>query len=172
MTYFVSSEIKTLTLSINRYTDGHDIASHVYLLIPAELNSFPSAQLMTQHVCSSIRCLCELCWRDVKGAMLLPSGVRLWMKNGWGQATGWGHSFVLPSVLSYWWLGIRKSIQAVEDWVMRCCGCVSGARYKWFAYRPADATATPSSLAPAKSRSFLMPAYPGCPGKKAIKRMQ
>ena len=31
-------------------------------------------------------------------------------------------------------------------------GHLSGARCKWFAYGPADATATPSSLAPVKSR--------------------
>jgi len=40
------------------------------------------------------------------------------------------------------------------------------------AYGPADATATPSSLAPVKSRmaewfTFLVPAHPDCPGKKA-----
>jgi len=44
-----------------------------------------------------------------------------------------------------------------------------GARYRWFAHVPADATATPStSLASLKSRivspTFLVPAYPGCPG--------
>jgi len=32
-------------------------------------------------------------------------------------------------------------------------GCLSGARYECFAYGPADATATPSSLASLKSRS-------------------
>jgi len=38
------------------------------------------------------------------------------------------------------------------------------------AYGPADATVTPSSLAPLKSRMFylLMPAYPGCPGKRLL----
>ena len=36
-------------------------------------------------------------------------------------------------------------------------------------YGPADATATPSSLASAKSR--MVPAYPGCPGKKAVKQL-
>jgi len=37
------------------------------------------------------------------------------------------------------------------------------------AYGPPDATATPSYLAPVKSRmAYLMvQAYPGCPGKKA-----
>jgi len=43
----------------------------------------------------------------------------------------------------------------------------------FFAYGPADATATPSSLAPVNPEwfTFLVPAYPGCRGEKAIKRM-
>ena len=38
-------------------------------------------------------------------------------------------------------------------------------------YGPADATATPSSLASLKIQlglNFLVPAYPGCPGKKTV----
>jgi len=40
-------------------------------------------------------------------------------------------------------------------------GYLSGARCKLFAYGPADVTATPSSLAPVKSRMvyLLVPAY-------------
>jgi len=45
-------------------------------------------------------------------------------------------------------LGDRKSIRPVKKWVMRCwCDYLSWARCKWSAYGPADATATPSSLA-------------------------
>ena len=47
-------------------------------------------------------------------------------------------------------------------------GYLSGARCR-LAYGPGDATAT---LAPVKSRlvfTFLVPAYPGCPGKEAVK---
>jgi len=59
----------------------------------------------------------------------------------------------LPSVLWHCWLGIRKSIRAVKNWVIRCwCGYLSGAWYKWFAYGPADATCTLSFLVPLKSR--------------------
>ena len=51
------------------------------------------------------------------------------------------------------WLGVRKSIQAVKNWVMRCWrGYLFWARCKWFAYGPTDATATRSSLASLKSR--------------------
>jgi len=50
-------------------------------------------------------------------------------------------------------------------------GYVSGARCRWFAYDPADATATPSSLAPVKSRMvYPVLAYPGCPGKRPLNR--
>ena len=43
-----------------------------------------------------------------------------------------------------------------------------------FTYGPADATATSSSLTSLKSRiglTFLVPAYPGCPGKEAVKQV-
>jgi len=41
----------------------------------------------------------------------------------------------------------------LSHWVMRYWrGYLSAARCKWFAYSPADATATPSSLASLKSR--------------------
>jgi len=50
-------------------------------------------------------------------------------------------------------LGCRKGIWPVKTEVMRYWhGYLSGARCKGFAYDPANATATPSSLAPVKSR--------------------
>jgi len=53
----------------------------------------------------------------------------------------------LHSVLLHCWLGIRKSIRPVKNWLTRCWrGYVSGARHKWFAYGLANATATPSCL--------------------------
>ena len=49
--------------------------------------------------------------------------------------------------------------------VMRCWrGYLPGTRCKWHAYGAADATATPSSLL------HLVLDYPGCPGKKDVKR--
>jgi len=49
----------------------------------------------------------------------------------------------------------------------------SAARCNCFAYDLADATATPSSLAPVKSRMVYLfgASLPRFPGKKAIKRM-
>jgi len=63
------------------------------------------------------------------------------------------HVVLLHSVFWHCWLGIRKSIWPVKNWVMMCWhGYLTGARCKWFAYGPADATATRSSLASLKSR--------------------
>ena len=81
----------------------------------------------------------------------------------------------MPSVLWRCWLGGRKSIQPVKKYgVMRGWhGYLSGGRCKWFAYGPADAIATPSSLASAKSRMVLVyPSGNGLPRlswKKAVK---
>jgi len=48
----------------------------------------------------------------------------------------------VPSVLWRCWLGGRKGIRPVKNWVMRCwLGYLSGARCR-LAYGPADATAT------------------------------
>jgi len=48
----------------------------------------------------------------------------------------------LPSVLWRCWLGGRKGIRPVKNWVVRCWhGYLSGARCR-LAYGPADATAT------------------------------
>ena len=79
-----------------------------------------------------------------------------------------------PSVLSCCWLGIMKCVRPVKNRLMRCEHCyLPGARSSWFAYGPVDATATPWSLASLKhtqiGSAFLVPAYPGCPGKDAIK---
>jgi len=55
---------------------------------------------------------------------------------------------------------------------MRCwCGYLSGAKCKWFAYGPADATATPSSLASLCPEWFSLSGTGllKCPGKKAVK---
>jgi len=54
----------------------------------------------------------------------------------------------LPLVLWHCWMGGRKSIRPVKNWVVGYLhGYMSGARCKWSAYGPADVTATPSSPA-------------------------
>jgi len=50
-------------------------------------------------------------------------------------------------------VGRQKEHLACKNWVMRCRhGYLSWARWKWFAYGPADASATPSSVALLKPR--------------------
>ena len=75
-------------------------------------------------------------------------------------------------------LGIRKSIWPVKNWVMGClCGCLSGARCRLFAYGPADATASQNPIISClvwiqTGFTLLAPAYSGCPGKEAVKRVR
>jgi len=71
----------------------------------------------------------------------------------------------------------QEDIRPVNNRVMSCWhGYLSEARCKWFAYGLGDTTATPSSVASLQSRFqngvyLLVPAYPGCPGKEAAKRV-
>ena len=61
----------------------------------------------------------------------------------------------LPLVLWRCWLGGRKGIQLVKNWVVGCWrGYLSGARCR-LAYDPADATCHSLSLASVKSRLVL-----------------
>jgi len=58
----------------------------------------------------------------------------------------------LPSMLWHFWLDGSKGIWPVKtEWH----GYLSAARCKWFAYGPADATVTSSSLASLNSRMVL-----------------
>jgi len=62
---------------------------------------------------------------------------------------------ILPSVLWHCWLGGRKGIRPVKNWVVGCwCGYLSGASCR-LAYGPADANATHCLFASVKSRLVL-----------------
>jgi len=64
-------------------------------------------------------------------------------------------SALMPSVLWRCWLGGRKGIRPVKNWVVGCwCGYLSGAKCG-LASGQADATATHLSLASVKSRLVL-----------------
>jgi len=79
-----------------------------------------------------------------------------------------------PSVLWHCWSGIRKSILPVKNWVIGYWrGYMSWVWCKWFAYGPADATATPSSLASVKSRMVYLSgaSLPRLSWKKTVKRI-
>ena len=59
-----------------------------------------------------------------------------------GHYVQWATMTMLPSVLWCCWLGGKKGIWPVKNWVVGCwCGFLSGARCR-LAYGPADATAT------------------------------
>jgi len=77
----------------------------------------------------------------------------------------------LPSVLWCCWLGNRKGIRPVKNWVVGCWhGYLSGARCR-LAYGPADATATHSSCF-SKIQigfTFLVPAALDSPRQRAVK---
>jgi len=110
--------------------------------------------------------LCRICAPINREIKLLKSQiwcvlVLLWLANMLGSWHSVAVLFVVsvacvePSVLWHCWLGIRKSILPVKNWVGCWHGYLSGVRFKWFAYGPADAIATPSSLASLKSRMAL-----------------
>ena len=71
----------------------------------------------------------------------------------------------LAMCLSYGRMFSYCFIISIRNWVVRYWhGYLSGVRCKWFAYGPADATATPSSLAPVNPEwlTILGATYPGC----------
>jgi len=79
------------------------------------------------------------------------------------------HTHVSVLVLWRCWLGGRKGIRSVKNWVVGCWrGYLSGVRCR-FAYGPADATATHCLLLKGIQISFgftfLVPAHPGSPGQ-------
>jgi len=79
----------------------------------------------------------------------------------------------VPSLLWRCWLGRRKGIRPVKNWVVRCWrGYLSGARCR-LAYAqlmPLPLTISCSSKIQI-GFAFLVPAHPGSPGKRAVKRV-
>jgi len=64
-------------------------------------------------------------------------------------------------MLLVWW---QEEQPACKNWLVRYWrGYLSGTRCKWFAYSPADATATPSSVALLNSRMVYLSGF-GLPG--------
>jgi len=89
-------------------------------------------------------------------------------KDFWSQ-----NSAAVPSVLWRCWLGGRKGIRPVKNWVVRCwCGYLSGARC-----RLTHAQLMPLPLTISCSSkiqigfTFLVPAHPGSPEQRAVKRV-
>jgi len=67
-------------------------------------------------------------------------------------------------------VGWQEEHPACKNWVVRCwCGYLSGTRCR-LAYGPADATVSCFSKIQF-GFAFLVPAHPGSPGKRAVKRV-
>jgi len=82
----------------------------------------------------------------------------------------------LPSVLWHCWLAVRKSIRKVKIQRRCWCGNLSEARSRLFAYGPAYSTASQVPIVSwliliQTGFTFLVLAYPGCPGKQVVKRV-
>ena len=72
----------------------------------------------------------------------------------------------MPSVLWRCWLGGRKGIRPVKNWVVGCWrGYLSGARAQLM-----PLPLTVSCFSKIQIGTFLVPAHPGRPGQRAIKR--
>jgi len=79
---------------------------------------------------------------------------------------------LLPSVLWCCWLGGRKGIRPVKNWVVGCRrGYLSAARCR-LAYGPVDATATHCLFSKMQTGfTFLVLAHLGSPGQRDVKRV-
>ena len=84
-----------------------------------------------------------------------------------------GFFAVLPSVLWRCWLGGRKGIRPVKNWVVGCCMVIClerGADLHVAQLMPLPLTVSFFSKIQF-GFTFLIPAHPGSPGKRAIKRL-
>jgi len=93
------------------------------------------------------------------------------LRNTWAPSAIFKQG--LPPVLWQCWLGGRKGIQPVKNWVVGCWhGHLSGARCR-LAHGPADATATYCLMLQWNPDrfSFLVLAQPGSPGQRADKHV-
>ena len=79
----------------------------------------------------------------------------------------------VPSVLWRCWLGGRKGIRPVKNWVVRCWrGYLSGARCRLAQAQLMPLPLTVSCFSKIQiGFTFLVPAHPGSPGKRAVKRV-
>ena len=79
----------------------------------------------------------------------------------------------MPSVFWRCWLGGRKGIRSVKNWVVRCWhGYLSGARFRLAYAQLMPLPLTVSCFSKIQiAFTFLVPAHPGSPGKRAVKRV-
>ena len=79
----------------------------------------------------------------------------------------------MPSVLWRCWLGGRKGIRPVKNWVVRCWhGYLSGARCRLACTQLMPLPLTVSCFSKIQiGFTFLVPAHPGSPGHRAVERV-
>ena len=82
-------------------------------------------------------------------------------------------ALTMPSVLWCCWLGSRKGIRPVKNWVVRCWrGYLSGARCRLASAQLMPLPLTVSCFSKIQiDFAFLVLAHPGSPGKRAVKRV-
>jgi len=137
-------------------------------------------------------CHCHsLSLASVKSRLVLPFWYRLtWVVPDKGPLNVCSTSSSCYKLFSETWaflvlncihnllVGHQEAHPARKNWVMRCWyGYLSAARCRLFAYGPADATASPNPIISCLISHWLVQtgftfpvlAYPGCPGKEAVK---
>ena len=98
----------------------------------------------------------------------------VWSLNNRRFVWSWGgENLSCYSVLWRCWLGGRKGIRPVKNWVVRCwCGYLSGARCR---LEHAQLMPLPFTISCSSKIqigfTFLVPAHPGSPGQRAVKRV-
>jgi len=100
--------------------------------------------LNTTFTTDSIECLNQCCGGHRQSRIVAVSLKQCKTDNRYWYVVGWA-------------AGRHPTCKKFKNWVMRYWrGYLSAARCKWFAYGPADATATQPSLAPIKSRMVYL----------------
>ena len=140
---------------------------------PTQRDSFrqSSSRAFIANVCRSAR------WRRGRlHPLLLKRWFSIWLIIYLVLQCSWRHSAfsaLTLSVLWRCWLGDRKGIRPVKNWVVRCWhGYLSGARCRLAQAQLMPLPLTVSCFSKIQiGFTFLVPAHPGSPGKRAIKRV-
>jgi len=109
----------------------------VYLVRPSQVSASSVRPANHRRCTAAMHTSASSGCRNV--TVITPSGCRYCKTQ-----SNYIHLFTMMTVtvVLRCWLGDRKGIRPVKNWVVGClCGCLSGARCS-FAYGPADATAT------------------------------
>jgi len=100
-------------------TGAHELLSvHTNQMACSE--SLAQISTATSDLSYAVICIRRPSYRNqrasAKGPMQCPllSAVCLWLRKGWGQATGWGQCCVFHSVLWDWQFASRKDIWPVK----------------------------------------------------------